>query len=69
VDLTARGGPGVPADARASARAQLQSIDRRLAARLVGRASLDEVTAVHFADSRARIARALQAGLEVERTN
>jgi len=30
---------------------------------------MDEITAAHYADSRARIARALEAGLDVDRTN
>lgn len=67
VDFVARPAAGTPADARASARAQLMDLDRRLATRLLSRASLDAITAAHYADSRARIAHALEAGLDVER--
>jgi hypothetical protein len=67
VDLTARAPAGTPADARAAARAQLTDLDRRLAARLAARAGLDAITVAHYAESRARIARTMEAGLEVER--
>ena len=67
VNMVARPEAGTPADARASARAQLVDLDRRIAARMVARASLDAITQAHYADSRARIAHALEAGLDVER--
>lgn len=57
----------MPADARAVARAELAGLDRRLAARLSPPASFDAYTAAHLHESRARIAKALEAGLEVER--
>lgn len=66
VEFTARQA-NAPADARSASRAQLMELDRRIAARLVTRASLDAITAAHYAESRARIARALEAGLDVER--
>ena len=69
VEFTARPTAGTPADARAAARAQLVTLDRRIATRLAVRAGMDEITAAHYADSRARIARALEAGLDVDRTN
>jgi hypothetical protein len=60
--------PGnLPADARAVARAELRDLDRRLGARLSPPASFDAYTSAHLAESRARIAKALEAGLEVER--
>jgi hypothetical protein len=67
VDFVARPQPGTPADARAASRQQLVELDRRIAARMVTRGSMDAITAAHYADSRARIAHALEAGLDVER--
>jgi hypothetical protein len=46
---------------------RLLDLDRRLASRLAAPASLDAITVAHFTESRARIARALEAGLDVER--
>jgi hypothetical protein len=66
VEFVATPPAGTPADARAVARARLVDLDRRLAARSRA-ARLDDVTAAHLVESRARIARALEAGLEVER--
>jgi hypothetical protein len=56
-----------PADARAVARAQLAALDRRLAARLAPPARFDAYTTAHLQETRARITKALEAGLEVER--
>lgn len=56
----------MPADARAVARMRLQDLDRRIAAR-VSAASLDDYTRAHLLESRARIAKALDAGLEAEK--
>ncbi len=56
----------MPADARAVARMRLEDLDRRIAAR-IGAQSLDDYTRAHLMESRARIAKALEAGLEAER--
>lgn len=57
----------LPADARAVARQQLTNLDRRLAARLQPPARFDGYTTAHLQETRARIRKALEAGLEVER--
>lgn len=56
----------MPADARAVARMRLEDLDRRIALRIDSRA-LDDYTRAHLAESRARIAKALEAGLEAEK--
>ncbi len=56
----------MPADARAVARLRLEDLDRRISAR-VGAQSLDDYTRAHLLESRARIAKALEAGLEAEK--
>jgi hypothetical protein len=56
----------MPADARAVARRQLITLDRRLAARLQPPVRFDAYTVAHVSETRARIAKALDAGLEVE---
>jgi hypothetical protein len=55
----------MPADARALARYRLGDLDRRLQRALTGR--LDAYTRAHLLESRQRIAKAVEAGLEVER--
>jgi uncharacterized protein DUF4953/uncharacterized protein DUF5117/uncharacterized protein DUF5118 len=57
----------MPADARAVARQQLAGLDRRLAARLQPPVNFDAYTVAHLHETRARIRKALDAGLEVER--
>jgi hypothetical protein len=57
----------MPADARAVARQQLVTLDRRLAARLQPPARFDAYTSAHLQETRARIRKALDAGLEVEK--
>jgi hypothetical protein len=69
VDFTARPPAGTPADARAASRAQLVALDARLRTRLAVRGAMDDITQAHYAEARARIARALEAGLDVERSN
>lgn len=56
----------MPADARAVARMRLEDLDRRIALRVNSRA-LDDYTRAHLLESRARIAKALEAGLEAEK--
>lgn len=56
-----------PADARSVARMQLKDLNRRLGTALARGASLDAYTRAHLEESRARIAKALDAGLEAER--
>ncbi len=56
----------MPADARAIARMRLEDLDRRIAAR-VRAPGLDDYTRAHLLESRARIAKALEAGLEAEK--
>lgn len=56
-----------PADARSVARMQLKDLNRRLGTALAGGARLDAYTRAHLEESRARIAKALDAGLEAER--
>ena len=67
VNMVARPQDGTPADARSASRAQLADLDRRIASRMAARASLDAITQAHYTEARARIARALEAGLDVER--
>jgi len=56
-----------PADARAVARMQLKDLNRRLGSALTAGAGLDAYTRAHLEESRARIDKALSAGLEAER--
>lgn len=56
----------MPADARAVTRMRLSDLDRRIAQRLTAAGSLDAYTVAHLQESRARIAKTLDAGLEVE---
>lgn len=56
-----------PADARAVARMQLKDLNRRLGSSLSAGAGLDAYTRAHLEESRARIEKALGAGLEAER--
>ena len=56
-----------PADARAVARAQLRDLNRRLGTALAGAAALDAYSRAHLEESRARIDKALSAGLDAER--
>jgi hypothetical protein len=68
-DLTAllvRPAPRTPADARSVARMQLRELDRKLA-RVSAATALDAYTRAHLEESRARIQKALTAGLEAER--
>jgi hypothetical protein len=58
--------PRTPADARAVARRTLKDLDRRLAA-ASGSGTLNAYMAAHVDESRARIQKALDAGLEAER--
>jgi hypothetical protein len=54
-----------PADARAVARLQLKELNRRITARLAPPASFDPYTRAHLEESKARIEKALEAGLEL----
>jgi hypothetical protein len=56
----------MPADARAVARARLVDLNRRLGARLAPPTAFDAYTMAHLQEVRARIAKALEAGLDVE---
>jgi hypothetical protein len=56
----------MPADARAVARMQLTDLDRRLA-RALAAGGVDAYTRAHLTESRDRISKVLEAGLEVER--
>jgi hypothetical protein len=56
-----------PADARSVARMQLKDLDRRLAVSLAAGKTLDAYTRAHLEEARARIGKALSAGLEAER--
>ena len=58
--------PRLPADARSVARAQLASVKRRIDARLAAGTGLDAYTRAHYAESSARIAKVLEAGLEAK---
>jgi hypothetical protein len=60
-------GIGTPEDARSVARATLRSLDARLA-RALSSSDLDEYTRDHFADSRMKIAQALNAQVVVPST-
>jgi hypothetical protein len=56
-----------PADARSVARMQLRDLNRRLGTAVTGGKALDTYTRAHLEESRARIEKALSAGLEAER--
>jgi len=56
-----------PADARSVARMQLKDLNRRLGSAVVAGRTLDTYTRAHLEESRARIEKALTAGLEAER--
>jgi hypothetical protein len=56
-----------PADARSVARMQLKDLNRRLGSALLAGTALDAYTRAHLEESRARIDKALSAGLEAER--
>ncbi len=67
--LVAKPADRTPADARAVARTKLVDLNRRIGARLTPPASLDAYTTAHLQEVRARIAKALEAGLDVELGN
>ena len=67
--MVARPADRTPADARAVARAKLVDLNRRIAARLTPPVSYDAYTVAHLQEVRARIAKALEAGLDVELRN
>jgi len=56
-----------PADARSVARAQLRDLNRRIGTAVARGTTLDAYTRAHLEESRARIEKALSAGLEAER--
>jgi hypothetical protein len=56
----------MPADARAVARMSLADLERRLAQRLANPGRYDAYSRAHLEESRARLQKALDAGLEVE---
>jgi hypothetical protein len=64
--LVVRPAPRTPADARSVARRTLKDLDRRLAT-AAGSGALNAYMAAHIEESRARIQKALDAGLEAER--
>jgi hypothetical protein len=55
-----------PADARSVARLQLKDLSRRIGQRLTPPASFDTYTRAHLEESKARIDKALEAGLTLE---
>jgi hypothetical protein len=64
--LVVKPAPRTPADARAVARQTLKDLDRRLAAAATS-GTLNAYMSAHVDESRARIRKALDAGLEAER--
>ena len=56
-----------PADARSVARMQLRDVNRRIGTALANAAALDAYTRAHLDESKARIDKALTAGLEAEK--
>ena len=64
--LVVRPAPRTPADARSVARRTLRDLDRRLAS-AAGSGTLNAYMSAHVEESRARIKKALDAGLEAER--
>jgi hypothetical protein len=64
--MVARPAARTPSDARSVARARLVDLNRRLGARLTPPVTLDAYTTAHLQEARARIAKALEAGLDVE---
>jgi hypothetical protein len=67
--MVARPADRTPSDARSVARARLVDLNRRLAARLTPPVTFDAYTTAHLQEARARIAKALEAGLDVELRN
>ena len=67
--MVARPAERTPADARAVARAKLVDLNRRIGARLSPPGNFDAYTIAHLQEARARIAKALEAGLDVELRN
>ena len=65
--LVVQPGDRTPADARAVARMQLKDLNRRLGLAVSTSARLDAYTRAHLEESKARIDKALSAGLEAER--
>jgi hypothetical protein len=57
--------PRTPADARSVARFQLKDLSRRIGQRLAPPASFDAYTRAHLEESKARIDKALEAGLDL----
>ncbi len=64
--IVVRRAPRTPADARAVARRTLRDLDRRLGAAAAS-TTLNAYMSAHVDESRARIQKALSAGLEAER--
>ena len=64
--LVVKPAPRTPADARAVARRTLRDLDRRLTSAAQS-GTLNAYMAAHVEESRARIGKALDAGLEAER--
>jgi hypothetical protein len=64
--LMVKPAPRTPNDARAVARKTLRDLDRRLAAAAAA-GTLNDYMAAHIEESRARIRKAVDAGLEAER--
>jgi hypothetical protein len=64
--MVANPAPGTPDDARALARLQLARIDARAARVLAAAAPLGDYTRAHLLESRARIKRAVEAGMEAD---
>jgi hypothetical protein len=56
----------MPADARSVARHQLADLERRISERLGSPGELDAYTVPHLEESRARIRKALDAGLQIQ---
>jgi hypothetical protein len=58
--------PRTPSDARSVARLRMKEVAERIEERLDAGGTADEYTRAHLEESRARIRRALEAGLEIE---
>jgi hypothetical protein len=58
--------PRTPADARSVARYTLKDLSRRIGARLAPPASFDAYTRAHLEEVKARIDKALEAGLDLQ---
>ncbi len=66
-DILVDPGSPMPADARSVARVSLRDLHERISRRITPPYEFDDYTYAHLSESKERIEKALEAGLEVER--